>query len=323
MAYKNYLNAYDEDNIYMPNEIFNDLIGTLSNKDENGKLKYNNSKHIAFTYSYYYLTAWLYRYTKYCNVLIDKKVINQILGYGANYRDADYIIKKNGVLDQLHYTKTTTEYPAFSVMDEDNNPVFTYYHEVSPEESKYYHVKPSKNNKIKLPLKHFHRSKDSFEDGYEDGLFFEIENSHYVPFEVFMFCMSNKKLGCMGFYIYSFLKCKNQHFKNGYDVSLKNFEIETGINRRTLCQYIDALRKHNMIQVQYNQEYFCLILEPQNRKANTYIVNSPSKFSETPLPYEKMKVLKKDDYKKILDKKAEDMDLIREPIDIPLDQLPY
>jgi len=45
-----------QSNHIMPNEIFKDLQSETS---------INNAGHIAFCYSYYYLTSWLYRQAKY------------------------------------------------------------------------------------------------------------------------------------------------------------------------------------------------------------------------------------------------------------------
>src|SRR5699024_11535773 len=82
---------------FMPNEIFKDLQSNIK-----------TSTHIAFAYSYYYLTSWLYRNVKYAEDLpieINTKTLKKLLGYNQNYKPINYIIKKNGVLEQINYIK--------------------------------------------------------------------------------------------------------------------------------------------------------------------------------------------------------------------------
>src|SRR5690606_36182906 len=99
------------------------------------------------------------------------------------------------------------------------------------------------NFRSKYPVRAFNRyifdpdMKEDYEQGYEDGTFFEVDNTHLIPFESFLFCMSNKELGCIGFYLYSFLKSKNQLFKSGYDIPLEELESVTGVKGRTLDKY--------------------------------------------------------------------------------------
>lgn len=99
-----------ESKIFMPNEIFDDLKGAIP-----------DSPHIAFAYSYTYLAAWLYRYSKHISPtegFIDNVKMKQILGYNENYKKLDYLIKKNGLLDQLGYTETVKDFPTSWTYDE-------------------------------------------------------------------------------------------------------------------------------------------------------------------------------------------------------------
>ncbi|MGG4038566.1 hypothetical protein ABEV80_10425, partial [Heyndrickxia ginsengihumi] len=130
-------------------------------------------------------------------------------------------------------------------------------------------------------------------------------------------------IGCTGFYLWSYLKMKNQIFTNGYDVSLTNLSIQTGINYRTMCDYLLALRKFNMIKVKYNQEYFSLAINENERKANTYITNEYNLFSLSPIQVEKMKVLKTNEHYNLIKKEREGVLGENEHIDISLDMLPF
>lgn len=276
---------YKESNIYMPNEIFSDL----------AVLKNRSSGHLAFTYAYYYLTSWLYRYAKYGTVPIDQKKMKEILGYNAGYQGVDYLIKKDGLLDSMNYTETVKDLPL--VWDfNDNELTFTMLSEFGETEQKAIKQRYSRKYAIKKPIKAFHRSKESQQDNYEDGTFFEIDNTHLVPFEVFLFCMKHSHIGCTGFYIWSYLQMKTQIFSCGYDVSLVKLADELNLPRSTTINYLNELRLHNMIECKYNQEYFCLALNDEDRKANTYRTTRHATFTDDKVSYKKMEIVKVKEY---------------------------
>lgn len=291
-----------ENKLFMPNEIFNDL--KLYIKD--------NSSHIAFAYSYIYLTTWLYRYTKYANVTVklDQKKLKEILGYSPTYPEINYIIKKNGVLEQMNYLKTTTDYPVtweFKVGEYSDEGIeeltFEMYSQFKDEYGLDYGLNLGRNFKVKYPVKAFTRN--SATDDILDGTFYEVDNTHLVPFEVFLYCASNNKVGLTGFYIWCYLKMKCQMFESGYDVSLNNLSSEVGISNRTLIKYIDRLKRYKMIDFCYNQDYFVWGLQKEDRKSTTYITNDYELFSDEPVAYEKIKRMSHEDYVKLQNYKEE------------------
>ncbi|MED1206143.1 hypothetical protein P4T90_24400, partial [Heyndrickxia acidicola] len=156
-----YLKFNDEEtNLYMPNEIFDDL----------KSLNIKPTPHLAFTYTYYYFITWLYRYTKFEHTKILTRNIKEVLGYKPDYEKIDYIIKKNGLLDNASYTETTTNYPAYWEFDEWENLKFVLLSELDAEVKSLGECLGA-NYKVKIPVKHVHRSVESNEDGYEDGVF--------------------------------------------------------------------------------------------------------------------------------------------------------
>ncbi len=276
-----------ESPVYMPNEIFVDLQKHI-----------DKSKHIPFAYAYYYLISWLYRYTRYGSMSVDNKMIKKWLGYSPTYPEIDYLIKKNGILDSMEYTSTVKDYPVSWTFD-DGDLEFVMLSDFEEDMQKYINGTRSRKYTVKLPIKAFHRQVDI--DDVLDGTFYDISNTHLIPFEVFAFCMSKKDIGCTGFYIWSYLKMKNQLFPNGYDVSLHELAYEVGIPRSTLCEYMDKLRKYRMVDCYYNQEFFCLAIKEEDRNANTYKVNNVELFSDEPMKYEKIKFMKVSEYEKKLE----------------------
>jgi hypothetical protein len=280
---------YDyEDKIFMLNEIFEDLQRNIE-----------NSSHIAFAYSYIYFITWVYRYAKYgvINELIDQKFIKKILGYNPTYKKIDYLIKQNGILEQIGYIQTTKDFPIAYKYDDIEGLQF-YYISEQKEFAEYINI--PKNYKIKFPVKAFYRylddeeMKQEYNEGYEDGTFFYIDNTHLVPFNAFMFCMTNEDLGCTGFYLYSFFRYMNQIYNNGYDASLEMLEEKTNIKGRTLDKYLDALKKYNLIHC--NVQDYVVGLGKGEQKSNTYFVNEPVNFVNTPKVYDKRNVISVKEY---------------------------
>ncbi|MFV2046876.1 hypothetical protein CJ195_21860 [Bacillus sp. UMB0899] len=321
-----------ESNVYMPNEIFEDLQNYIK-----------NTPHIAFAYSYYYLITWLYRYCKFSlNNGISNSTIKEILGYSADTRSINYLIKKNGLLDQIEYTSTTRDFPVwwnadqikyeeleFTLVNEVDNvkdengeikKPRNYSYEYSIEKT--YRDSVPKNFTIKYPEKAFARFEDE-EGKCEEGTFYKIEYTHNIPFEVFMYCMSNDDIGCTGFYLYAFLKHKNDIYGD-YDISLEDLAIETGIADRTLDKYLGMLKSYKMIDFTINQEFFAIGLKKEDRMANTYSTKDYIAFKDKPEAYDKIKIVKKKDYLKMLEEEEEKKKIVwGEKIDIALEDLPY
>lgn len=304
-----------ESNIFMPNEIFEDL-----------KANIKNTPHIAFAYSYMYLVTWLYRYTKHISrdCLIDNNVIKQILGYSAGTRSIDFLIKKNGLLDKMEYTITTRNFPVlWNQSNLEDEPLdFELYNEAK----EIVMIEIPNRFTVKYPVKAFERiikTKDGELETY--GTFYDVDNTHNIPFEVFMYCMGNEDIGCTGFYLYSYLKHKNDIYEGGYDVSLQDLSSETGIAERTLDKYLNALKGYRMIDFKHNQEFFAIGLKEEDRKANTYITKGYDQFSDDLIPFHKITIMRKKDYFKMLEEEetAEFERLFGNTVDIPLEELPY
>lgn len=309
-----------ESDIFLPNEIFSDLQGYIV-----------DSTHIALAYSYSYLIQFLYRNCKYFNTeeLIDVSVIKQILGYSKSNRTMNYITKKGGLLEEIGYLESTKNFPMAWSYENNSFEALSFF--MASEMDKDLLPPVPKMFFLKCPLKAFkrvvwHKKADGgIEEKEMEGTFYDVSNTHSVGFDVFMYCMANKDLGVVGFYLYSWLKHKNDLF-DGYDVPLSNLSAETGIARRTLIKYMDFLKGYNMIEHQFNQEYFVVGMFDKDRKATTYYTNSYSSFLDKPVPFEKMEVMKREEYLAIkkLEREEFEKSIPSVPMaDIDIAQLPY
>ena len=154
---------------------------------------------------------------------------------------------------------------------------------------------------LKRPMKAFERTMLHIkEDGVAveqdmEGTFFDISNTHSVDFDIFTYCMANKDLGVVAFYLYSWLKHKNDMF-DGYDVPIDKLSAETGIARRTLISYMDLLKGYQMIRFKFNQKFYAVGMYDEDRKANTYYANEYAFFLDKPQPFKKMEIMPKEKY---------------------------
>lgn len=231
----NYNNA-----VLMPNEIFNEL----NSWSENKELK--TVHHKEFVYSFCWYIAYLWRYAIYGEQEINLMKIKQTLGYNPNEKRIDYIIKRNGLLDEKGYTDSTNSFPvgwslngeglSFSMLDDFDDV------------SKQYLLKGYNENRlIKAPLKHI-----GTED--EEGIFWNSPNTHMVNLSIFEKCMSNSELGCSGFYMYgllSYIDSLSKHFNEAEDYFVCSNETLTGLTGwgiRKVIKVTNSLVEFNLIE---------------------------------------------------------------------------
>lgn len=253
-----------ERNIHLPNEIFEDLHNAIP-----------SAKHVAFAYSYYYLINYLYRHTKYTlHNKITQSVIKEILCHAPTYKYIDYIIKKDGVLDQIGYTQTTTNYPISHTLDRNNTPEFLLLDEFKSDNKDEMSIlnMNDRNFKIKFPVKAFFRNSISMYNDYYDGTFYEPENTHHIPVHDFIRAMSIPSINTVGFYIYATIRRGIVLFDNWLAISKEKMTALTGISYSTIDEYIDELVRHGFLNVD-KKNYF----NNPERHANVYTLpkNSP------------------------------------------------
>jgi hypothetical protein len=296
-------------NIFMPNEIFSDLVDCKEFKPKISKVKCSdgqirsyekeaNANHIAFAFSYVYLASYLYRYARFIyfdgkkQMFIDDKLMYMICNTSPNSRGkngVNYITKKNGLLEKMGYIRKQKDYPVrYYYTDILGNRIehfdykqiydieFTMKSEVELPSD--YPCEP-RARKINYPVKAFHYDEETERDNYYDGYFYEVFYTTKINIQTFIYCMSRKELGTIGFYLYCFLKSKCDYYKGDYISDINNFVKETGIGKSKLIETLKILEKHNMISNTHNTFVTNL---PSYKKvpANTYSVFDYTEFNK-------------------------------------------
>ncbi len=204
---------------------------------------------------------------KYTEAEIDEKMIKKIMGFAAKADAYTYLTKNNGgILKELGYIRKETDKPYHYELDEFNDPFF----EMESELEFPSHMQGSKrNSKINYPVKAFHRTPESEVDCYQDGTYYEKDNTHQVNFDVFMYCMADPELGVEGFYLYALSVYLNNKFRNGFDCTHENFARLSGMSIKEVKAQLKKLEERNMIKCDHKP--FC-VDKPYDKKtkANTY-----------------------------------------------------
>jgi len=282
-------------NVALPNELFT-LLNEWKEDDE------ITSTHIPFVYSYLYFITYMYRYGKYSNWCPSVEEIKEVLGVSKISKHHNYIIKKNGVLDTKNLTLTTNNLSiGYTWFDESVNnkekldrvKVETLNDSgIDIKQFKEFHSITNRYT-IKLPKFAYYRDVNEYNDKHIncDGTFYESENTTMLDIRVFNFCMSKDDLGCTAFYLYAYLKHKNDLF-GGYDASHIRLANELGLSDATIKKYRDALRSYNMVYLKHNMEYFSPTMDNDKRKVSTNITNNFEIFNSEPMEFNKFKRVK-------------------------------
>lgn len=208
----------DEDQLIIPDNLFRML------KDN---IKPN---HITFAYSYYCMVTYLYKYAKYKVHLYNNEDIKELLGYHKLTKGLDYLIKKNGLLEQLGLIKTVKDFP----IDYHYKNGSTHYIMYSESEEKKI---MSRKYSVKFPI-----NLDS--------------STHKIPVEVFLFCISQEDIGCNGFYLYSYMDYMSTNKK--YSITINQLSECTQLSVPTIKRILGNLKAYRLVNYDLNNGTFTI-----------------------------------------------------------------
>ncbi|ARF70752.1 hypothetical protein B7C51_25100 (plasmid) [Paenibacillus larvae subsp. pulvifaciens] len=242
--------------IYMPNEIFSDLASS----------QIRNSRHRAFSYSYLYFVSYLYRYCEYYkkNKMTQLEIKKQ-LGISEKEKRVDYLIKKDGILDKMGYTLTTTNYPlSWSIGKEECLQFYT----VDEYNKSNMIIENTRNFKVKYPIKCFYRTVESKNRKVLDGTYFETSNTHRIDHNKFIVIMKENDLGVMGLFIFGYIKMMTDMYKN-YQVPTRTLSAKLGISNQTLNMYLKKMSSNDVNLIKIKRKRFI----GKGGEANEYTID--------------------------------------------------
>ena len=249
-----YLLEFDskhQQKVGIPNDIF-----VILSQDE--ELNVAKAPHVAYAYTYVFLTAWLYKYAKYSLPfeVTDLSNLKEIIGLSPIEKRYNFIIKKGGVLDRLGITKTVNfKEASYKYVWEDGDfwGFVTYEEWLAKQDSRDIEdmkavgfIFNTKRKQIKYPI--FGLDKRMVNGEEIDGTFYEWGNSHAVPMDVFIECMTNDNLGATAFYIYAYLYSLCGMNDGSIEVSLDRMKFITGIRHTSINTALHYLKAYNLIK---------------------------------------------------------------------------
>ncbi|WP_141529603.1 helix-turn-helix domain-containing protein [Bacillus cereus] len=170
----------------------------------------------------------------------------------------DKIVKDGGLLEQIGYIKTATDYPVTTIHDGETGFVEGFL--MASDIREMVHRKelvPYRGVRVKMPTTLLERSKvilDNEAGRNFDGTLYKVENTFNIQYEIFESIIKNPKLGCNRFLVYSILKslCKN---KKQLDISQNELSSLYKINKDTIQRYLLSLEKENYIEVHRSNDW--------------------------------------------------------------------
>lgn len=236
----------DQNVVGISNRYFTMLLKLAQNKD----LK---ASHIPFAFSYIYFQTYLFRYTKYDTYIPSVGEIKEILAYNKTNTILNYIIKDGGILDTFNLTKTLYDFPVIHEWDGDSLE-FTLLSHMNDGNGYGRQWREERgvnfNASCKYPVLGFYDELDSFEGvtvNNHNGSFFHTYNLTLIEWNVFNYCMSHSGLGCLGFYLYGFIKYQ-EGLNGNCQMGLETIAKLTGMTSRTVSKYMKVLREYNLVE---------------------------------------------------------------------------
>ncbi len=317
--------------IYIPNEVFNDLVNC-----KDFKTRKANATHIAFAFSYLYLASYMYRYARFTYYdkesgenFIDDAVMYMICNTSPHSRGKDgksYITKKQGILSELGYLRKESDYPINIDYYTDDYGITDYnfvdWHMYSSQNKLTGIFNAPKARKINFPVRGIYGDEQSERENEVTGYFYQFENTTKLDINTFIFCMKHSDIGVVGFYLYSFFKCMNGYFRGEYNSPIEQLVADTGIKSTKLSEVIVTLEAHNMIINSHNT-FVPYLTQDKRIPANGYRTLDNSQFTDSRKGVAVRKVMSQSTYEKTGGKYLYDDSSIEEDDDDELDDLPF
>ena len=236
--YNNFFKKDDRDNFINVDintfELFSDLMAT-------GKLKVN--RHRTFAFAYYWLTSYLWKYSKYGYREINSQDIKRILGISPIEKRMDYITKKKGLLDSIGLTETTRDFPVSTTYVEGEGLKVTTLSDIDKGIAQDFLKKSGNQYACKKPPLQYKR------DG-KAGMMYSKDDVLSISIFEFTRCVLCPDIGFDGFYVYAYLKYRVKMLSNKpVNIYYAELEREIGYKHRRIRILIQNLVLAGLLEV--------------------------------------------------------------------------
>ena len=211
--------------------------------------RFKNNRHKTFSFSYYWLVSYLWKYSKYGNIEITTQDIKTILGVSPTEKRMDYIIKNGGLLDSIGLTETTRDFPVCTTFDNNGTIEVTTLSMLNKEIAQSFLCTLNNRYMCKKPLLQYKR------DG-KAGLMYSRDDVFSISIVEFTRCVLCPEIGFDGFYVYAYLKYRVKMLGNhAVKICYKKLEEEIGYKHRRIRVLIQNLITAGLVEVNHDFEH--------------------------------------------------------------------
>lgn len=265
--FKNIEHLYgDEVYVQIPNGIFRDLSRNCKNIQQT-----------SFAYLYIVVVAFLYKYAHFVDIDNDTYIqnadIKELLGYNRKTKSVDFIIKKNGVLDEIGLTRTTKDYPIRFTQHPtetiNNIPIreFVTIKDIDESDVNYTiirNVVKNRNYDVKEPL-------FFFEYNGETGTLYDYANTHRIMLKELMSILFDDNIDNIDFLLYCFFKSKCQGVKGKTkSIGLQIISADLKIGFDAFYKHLDRLKGKQLVEVNHKGWVSEKGIDKSDLEANEY-----------------------------------------------------
>lgn len=182
--------------------------------------------HCVFSFSYLVLIQYLYRYAKYKDYFYDISTIKELIGYSDGDKRINYLIKKNGTLDNADLIKTVEDFP---IAYTNTSVRFLSEYDIDYIKNWRNTNNVTRNQYSKIPIK-------------------KNIKKEIIPIDmnVFVFMMRNNELQSTAFILYNFFKFKADN--DIVEIKLKDIIDEVFLSTKKINNLIYTFKQFNIVK---------------------------------------------------------------------------
>lgn len=241
-------NYGEKAHVQIPNGIFKDLSSMANTSGANA-----NINQISFAYGYLVCVSFLYKYTHFVDIdnmtYIQNSDIKEALGYSRSTKSVDYIIKRNGALENKGLIRSTRNYPVMSYSSSVGDNLSIEFSTIDSIDSNFPNYKTIKDI-VKNRNYEIREPRFLFEYKSDIGTLYDYSNTYKVTISEFMSMVFDKNYDNIDFVVYSYFKSMCHGLKgNKKSIPLIRAVSEIGISKDTFYSRLNKMKSNKLLRV--------------------------------------------------------------------------